>query len=548
MEHILHMKLDKLIEEASIKLHEPVHDTESLNRWKIQMFTFINTIAELQLPSSPQVSQEKPSLDPVDWLSARCVAHQMLDASLDHIQSIRDRPVWRPIPDDVRAALENEPLPEQGRSLSDVCRDVSTYVIPYASTNIHPRFFGWVMGAGTVGGVLADMIAATLNTNNGGGTHTASLVERTVVQWMRQLFGFPEARTGGILVSGTSMATVISMATARRRALENIRQDGLVGGPQLVAYASTEVHGCVAKAFALLGLGSKALQLVPVDDNFRIKVDELRMRIRSDRDKGRVPFCIIGNAGTVNTGAFDNLLELASIARAENIWFHVDGAFGSMVILDPQRQHLVAGIDQADSLAFDFHKWLHCPYDAGCVLIRNIAELEFTFSEHQSYLARTKQGCMGDEPWFCDLGPDLSRSFKALKVWFTLKEHGTVKLGQKIADNCEQAQYLVSLLEKHEHNIRIVRPISLNIVNFRFEPEELDKTDHELIDTFNEDIITNIQTSGIALPTSTHIHNRLCVRVAIVGHRTTCKDLEILVKTLLEFYQTRLLVHIRERE
>ncbi|CAF1207649.1 unnamed protein product [Didymodactylos carnosus] len=253
------------------------------------MFNFINTIAELQLSSSPQVSQEKPSLHPVDWVSARCVAHQMLDASLDHIQSIGDRPVWPPIPDDVRAALENEPLPEQGRSLSDVCRDVSTYVIPCASTNIHPRFFGWVISAGTLGGVLADMIAATLNTNTGGGAHSASLVERTVVEWMRQLFGFPEARTGGILVSGTSMATVIRRATARRWALAN--------SPQLVAYALTEVHGCVAKAFALLALGSKALHLVPVDDNFRIKVDEPRMIIRSDCGKGRTLFCIIGNAG-----------------------------------------------------------------------------------------------------------------------------------------------------------------------------------------------------------------------------------------------------------
>jgi glutamate/tyrosine decarboxylase-like PLP-dependent enzyme len=172
--------------------------------------------------------------------------------------------------------------------------------------------------------------------------------------------------------------------------------------------------------------------------------------------------------GTVNTGAFDDFLELASIARSENIWFHVDGAFGSLVILDPQRRHLVVGIEQADSLAFDFHKWLHCPYDAGCVLMRNIEYLKSTFSLHQSYLylASSERGCAGDTPWFADFGPEITRTFRGLKVWFTLKEHGTAKLGQKIAENCEQAQYLVSLLEKHDHLIHIVRPVPLNIVNF----------------------------------------------------------------------------------
>jgi aromatic-L-amino-acid decarboxylase len=200
--------------------------------------------------------------------------------------------------------------------------------------------------------------------------------------------------------------------------------------------------------------------------------------------------------GTINTGAFDNLLELSSIARAENIWFHIDGAFGSFVILDPQRRHLVAGIDQADSLAFDFHKWLHCPYDVGCVLVRDYTYLESTFSTTESYLTKPERSNPGDKHWFFTMGPELSRSFRALKVWFTLKEHGTVKLGQKIADNCEQAQYLVSLLEKHDRIIRIVRPVSLNIVKFRLELEELDKTDYKLIDMFNDELLKDIQVSG----------------------------------------------------
>ncbi|CAF3833663.1 unnamed protein product [Rotaria sp. Silwood1] len=465
----------------------------------------------------------------------------MLDASLDYIQTIRDRPVWRPIPEDVRAILEDASLPEGSRSLIDVCHDVLTYILPYPRGNTHPRYWGWVKNEGTVGGVLADMITSAINPNSSGGFfHSGYLLERAVIDWMRQVFGFPKMKNGGLLVSGTSMATIMSIATARRRAIVNIREVGLANGPQLIAYASTEVHGCVIKALELLGLGSKALHLIPTDDNFRIKIDELKVAIRDDRDKGLVPFCIIGNAGTVNTGAFDDLLELSSIARAENIWLHVDGAFGSSIILDPQRRRLVAGIDQADSLAFDFHKWFHCPYDAGCVLIRDNADLHLTFSMEQSILAIVRKDLTNDALPFAQLSPELSRSCRARKVWFTLQEHGTIKLGKKIADNCEQAQYLASLLGKYEYIIRIIRPITLNVVNFRFEPDALDKADHELIDMFNTNLADDMQRSGIVYPSTSRIRNRLYIRVCIVSHRSTREDVDIFVETTMKLYQIRL--------
>ncbi len=242
----------------------------------------------------------------------------------------------------------------------------------------------------------------------------------------------------------------------------------------------------------------------------------------------------------MNTGAFDNLVELSSIAQTENMWFHVDGAFGSLVILDPERRHLVQGVEQADSLAFDFHKWLHCPYASGCALIRDGIDLFSTFSVHQAYLTKEERGCAGDKPWFCDLGIELSRSFHALKVWFTLKEHGTIKLGQKIAENCQQAQYLASLLEKHQHFIHIIRPVTLNIVNFRLEPEELDKSNSKFIDTFNNELLADIQLSGIAVATSTRIHGRLYIRVCIISHRSILEDFNIFVDNLLSLYRIRL--------
>lgn len=289
--------LDQLFEQASMKLRESVNDVKSLCRWKTEMFAYINTIADLKFSSLSSSTQANSSLDPSDWSLARKVAHETLDSSLDFIQSIRNRSVYEPIPDNVYTALRNEPVPEQGRSLVEVCHDVFTYVVPYTFGNAHPRFLGWVGGEGTLGGALADMIAASINMSCGGFCHSGSLVESTVIDWMRQIFGFPKGKNAGLLVSGTSMATVVSIAAARRQALENIRQDGHVYGPQLVGYASTETHGCISRAFELLGLGSKALHLIPVDSDFRIKIDELKLAIQEDRDKGLIPFCIVGNAG-----------------------------------------------------------------------------------------------------------------------------------------------------------------------------------------------------------------------------------------------------------
>ena len=532
--------LSQLTERASRKLFEPANDTQSAEQWKLHMFALIDEIC--QLKALPPVSnpQSNASLDPSDWPCARAIAHQTLASTLDSIELTRERLVWQPIPADVRSAITDEPCPIDGQSLSDVCADAFSYVVPYSRGNMHPRFWGWVMGEGTVGGVLADMITAAININAGGCTHSAVLVERTVVRWMRQVFGFPPADNGGLVVSGTSMATTICLAAARRQILTTVRQDGIVHGPNLVVYVSTETHMCITKSLELLGHGSNAMHFVPVDDHFSMKTDELKKAIADDRKNGLTPFCIIGNAGTVNTGAFDNLAELASIARTENLWFHVDGAFGSLIILDPERRHLVDGIEQADSLAFDFHKWLHCPYDAGCVLVRDGMHLLSTFSVHQSYLANTERGCAGDKPWFCDLGLELSRSFRALKVWFVLKEHGTVRLGEKIADNCRQAQYLVSLLEKYEDFIRIVRPITLNIVNFRLEPKELAALDDESIDTFNNELLADVQLSGIAVASTTRIRDRLYIRVCIVSHRCIPEDFDIFVEHLLSSCQVRL--------
>lgn len=296
------VKFNDLTEQVITKLHEPTNDINSLNQWKTQMFTLINEMAELKLSDFPSaVNTSHASLDPVNWTSARCVARQVLDSALDHLQFVRDRPVWQPIPHNVEQAIAQEPLPEHGQSLEKVCYESLTNVMPYSLGNTHPRFWGWATGEGTVGGILADIIATSMNVNNVGGIHSAVVVEQTVIKWMRQVFNFPETDVcGGLIVSGTSMATVISMAIARQRALTNAKQDGLANGPQLIAYASTQTHNCFLKALELLGIGSKAMRSIPVDDNFCIKIDELKTAIRIDREKGFVPLCIVGNAGKLN--------------------------------------------------------------------------------------------------------------------------------------------------------------------------------------------------------------------------------------------------------
>ena len=257
-------------------------------------------------------------------------------------------------------------------------------------------------------------------------------------------------------------------------------------------------------------------------------------------------YCISLFLGTVNTGAFDSLLELSLIARAEHMWFHVDGALGSLIILDPQRRHFVKGIDQADSIPFDFHKWLHCPYDAGCALVRDGAALESTFSVHHPYLPTKKRACANNEIHFYDIGIEFSRPFRALKVWFTLKEYGIVKLGQNIAKNCEQAQYLVSLLERHGSLVRIIRPVLLNMVNFRIEPKELANVDPKLIDVFNNELVEDFQTAGIAVPSTTIIRNCLYIRICIVSHRSVFADFDLFIDNLLALCQQRLQSYIKE--
>ncbi|MEQ1650397.1 MAG: pyridoxal-dependent decarboxylase, partial [Hyphomicrobiaceae bacterium] len=329
----------------------------------------------------------------------------------------------------------------------------------------------------------------------------------------------------GLLVSGTSMATVIGLAVARQKVLgQSVRSQGN-GAHGLVAYTSAEAHSAIAKAFELLGLGSECLRRIASMDDFTLDVGALEAAIRADRAAGFRPFAVIATVGTVNTGASDDIVAIADIAAREKLWLHVDGAFGALAILSSRHKERVEGVERADSLAFDFHKWLHVPYDAGCILVRDGAAHLAAFSSRPDYLSGAARGLAAGEPWLCEYGPDLSRGFRALKVWMTLKTYGTDALGAAIAANCDLAQYLGQCVERDEA-LQLMAPVALNIVCFRVCPEGMDERQR---DGLNGEIVMQLHERGIAAPSLTRVRGRAAIRVNITNHRTTAADLDALL-------------------
>jgi aromatic-L-amino-acid/L-tryptophan decarboxylase len=471
---------------------------------------------------------EGRSLDPADWESYRKLAHETLDEAIDYIRNVRDRPVWLPVPEDIKRRLQ-EPLPLEGQSIGKTCQDFRELILPYATGNIHPRFWGWVHGTGLATGLISEMMAAAMNSNCGGRDHGAVYVERRVIDWFRQIMGYPETASG-LLVSGTSMGNVIGLAVARNAHIgAGARTQGVVGFPKkLITYASAEAHSSLAKSLELLGLGSSSLHKIPVTAKFSMDIDALREAIKRDSLAGLQPFCVVGCAGTVNTGGMDDLEAVSEICSAEGLWFHVDGAFGAMCSLSDNLKPLVRGIDRSDSLAFDFHKWMYVQYDAGCVLVRDGRLHKQAFATRPEYLQHSDRGLAGGGEWFTDLGPELSRSFRALKIWFALKEHGVRRFAEAIERNCEQAKDLASTISRNPELELMAEP-TLNIVCFRFRPNGLDEAG---VDELNRYVVSELQERGIAAPSTTRIHGKLSIRVAIANHRSRREDFELLLRSV----------------
>jgi glutamate/tyrosine decarboxylase-like PLP-dependent enzyme len=448
----------------------------------------------------------------------------MLDDMMDHLQDLRTGPVWQPLPPETRAALRS-PLDVAGADPATIYARFRETVLPYATGNPHPRFMGWVHGGGTPLGMLAEMLAAGLNANLGGRDHAPIEVERQVIRWAAEAFGLPPT-AGGLLVTGSSMANFVAVLLARTATLgAGVRTEGL-GPARLTAYASTGVHRCVPDALDMAGIGSAGLRRIPVDAGFRMDLAALDAAIAADRAAGLTPFLVVGTAGSVDVGAFDDLTAIAGIATREALWFHVDGAFGALAALSPELRPMVAGMERARSIAFDFHKWAQVTYDAGCILVRDQADQLATFASDAAYLTPGTRGLAANAPWPCDLGPDLSRGFRALKVWFTVQSFGADALGAVAERSCALARHLAGLIAEAPE-LELLAPVPLNIVCFRY------RAAAGVVDALNAAIVADIQEAGLAAPSTTIIGGALAIRAAFVNHRSRAEDAEALVAAVL---------------
>lgn len=458
-------------------------------------------------------------LDPQDWDGLRAQGHRMLDDMFENLRGLAERPLWQPPSAEARRRYRAE-LPRSPTPIEVLHAQFMADIAPYGSGNRHPGFMGWVQGGGTVVGMLAEMLAGGLDANLGGRDHMPIEVERQIIAWMAELFGFPDDASG-VFLTGTSTANLCAMLIARDKVLGvEVRRDG-VRDPGVVAYASRAVHACIVRAMDMTGLGTDRLRLIETDANGQISLPALEAAIAADRAAGLKPFLVVGSAGTVDIGAIDDLDGLAEIAFREGAQFHVDGALGALGVLAPDIAPRLKGIERADSLALDFHKLGQVPYDAGFLLVRDPEQHKRTFSYGEApYLRHAERGLAGGEWWPCDYGPDLSRGFRALKVWFTLKAYGLDAIGAVIARTCELAEALEARITASDE-LELMAPVGFNIVCFGYRGAD------------NAAIAADLQESGRVAPSTTTLSGRTAIRAAIINHRTSMADIEALVEGVL---------------
>lgn len=475
------------------------------------------------------MNNEIETLDPDNWETVRQLGHRMVDDMVQFLRTIGDQPVWRKPSEEARQHLQAG-LPEAPQDMEAVYEDFKQHVLPYYNGNIHPRFWGWVKGTGSMQSALAEMLAAAMNPNVSLGDQGAMYVDKQVIEWCKQMMNFPP-EASGILVSGASMANATALLVARNAFDEDIRWKGLQGrAEKLVVYASSETHSCIPRAVEMLGLGTDALRSVRVGDDYTLDMKDLRTRIAEDEAAGLRPFCVVANAGTVNTGAIDPLEDLVALCKEKRLWLHVDGAFGALASTLPEYEPALKWISQADSVAFDLHKWMYLPYGVGCVLVRdgNIHRQAFTYTA--DYLMKHERGIPAGPEGLSNFGLELSRDFKALKVWMALKEHGMDKFRRLIRQNIQQAGYLSRRIGQTP-GLELMAPAPLNIVCFRYNPGFLNAAE---LNALNKEILMQLHESGIAAPSYTRLQQSYCLRVAITNHRTTTADLEMLIEAVLK--------------
>jgi glutamate/tyrosine decarboxylase-like PLP-dependent enzyme len=467
----------------------------------------------------------------------RRLGYQTVDLAATYLDGIRSEPVYRRMEETERQAILNMPFPEMGVTGDEILRLVGQHLLAHPMGNGHPRFFGWVNSPPDAMAVVTEILAAAMNPSCAGGDHAAIYLEHCVIRWLIDLLSFPAEGSFGLLTSGGSSASLTALAAARHRALRrlgiDVRKRGLGSCPaKLRLYASTQAHSCIQKTVEILGLGSESMRSVDVDDTLRIRLDALSQAIRDDRARGFSPFAIVGNAGTVHTGAVDPLDAVADVAGEHELWLHVDGSYGAAAMVAPATRALFAGIERADSIALDPHKWFSVPVECGCVLVRDGALLRDTFSLVPSYL-RTEPGRgIGNLPWFAEYGFQQTRGFRALKLWVTLMHSGKSGMTSQITRQIALARYLERQIEASAC-FELCAKGDLSIVCFRYSPPELAGND-EAIDRLNQKLMEQVQAGGRAFLTNTTIGGRFVLRACVLHYGTTEADIDELLSAICE--------------
>ena len=452
----------------------------------------------------------------------RELGYRIVDMIADDLADPTRRPVFPPA--QTRDAMESVfggPLPRDGTPPEALLSIIQDHLLPAAGNPNHPRMMAYVLTACTPFAGLLEALVGTLKLRptTWKNQPASCQIETTVARWLGEMVGF-SSDAAGYLTTGGSWANLVALAIARtRQAGWDVRAEGVVNRPPLVAYVSDQAHSCLDRSAELLGLGQAHLQKIPVDDGFRIRLDVLEDTIKADRAAGFQPFCLVGNAGTVNTGAVDPLADLADLADRYSLWFHIDGAYGAFATLAPEARPLFAGLERADSLTLDPHKWLNTPFESGCILTKNWDDLGDTFSLIPPYL----HGAMGDEHDQYEYGFELSRTDRALKVWLALQQHGVDRYTELISGHLALTRHLAGLIDEAD-DFEIVTPPVLSICCFRYAPPDLDANNTTVaayLNELNQAIEMALANDGRALLSGTELNGTRVLRACIASHPVT---------------------------
>lgn len=455
------------------------------------------------------------------------LAAQVTHFVTEYFQNISEHPVFPPTFAGKTFETLDKNLSAQGESLETLLADLRV-IFENSRHNGHPRFFGYVASPANPIGVFADLVASALNVNvtSWRSGPAATEIERAVVRWLGSLVGFSD-EAAGLLTSGGSMANLMAIMVAHRaHAGRDVGSKGVSSSDRWTIYASDQIHLSIAKAADILGLGRNSVRLVDCADDLRLDVGKLREKISDDLRRAMKPFCIVASAGTVNTGAIDPLAAIADVAGEFGLWFHVDGAYGAPGALDETKRSLFAGIERADSLSLDPHKWLYVPLDSGCILFRDAEKPREAFKSEEADYIKVHES--DDESFaFWDYGPELSRRFRALKIWFTLRYYGIKGIAAAISDDNSLAQYFARQIEASS-DFELLAPVELSICCFRYLPTGWGNDDggEEKLNEFNSRLMHNVQRGGDAYLSSATLRGKFALRACITNFRTTRADID----------------------